>query len=120
MPKINIKVTLKTPEQTINNSYKAIFHPELQEIVYLEDDKTKTTVQLKDSKIQRENANLWMEYPFEEQNSTQGIIKIKDLNKSVLVNIRTKKLIQENKNIEIEYELENENYKYILEEIEWV
>ncbi len=118
MPKINIKVILITPEQSMNNTYKAIFHPELQEIVYLEDDKTKTTIQLKESKLRRENANLWMEYPFEEQNSTQGIIKVKDLNKNILVNIRTKRLIRENKNIEIEYELENENYKYKLEVIE--
>ena len=44
MSKINIKVTLTTPLKTIDNTYKAIFHPELQQIVYLEDDKTKTTI----------------------------------------------------------------------------
>lgn len=118
MPKINIKVSLITPEQSINNTYKAIFHPNSQEIVYLEEDKTKMTIQLKKTKLRREKEDLWMEYSFKEQNITQGIIKIKSLNKSVLVNIKTIKLIQKNKNIEIEYELENENYKYKLEVIE--
>lgn len=118
MSKINIKVTLITPEKLMNNTYKAIFHPELQEIVYLEDDKTKTTVELKTTKLRRENTELWMEYKFEQQNITQGIIKVKDLNKKLLVNIKTTKVTQENKNIEIEYELENENYKYKLEVIE--
>ena len=50
MSKINIKVTLTTPLKTIDNTYKAIFHPELQQIVYLEDDKTKTTIELKNVK----------------------------------------------------------------------
>lgn len=118
MSKINIKVTLTTPLKTIDNTYKAIFHPELQQIVYLEDDKTKTTIELKNVKLRRENKELQMEYPFERQNVTQGMIKVKELNKKLLVNIKTIEVIQKNKNIEIEYKLEDEKYKYKLEVIE--
>ena len=59
-----------------------------------------------------------MEYLFNEQEKTKGIIKIKELNQNLQVNIQTKKINQQNKNIEIEYQLEEESYKYKLEVIE--
>jgi hypothetical protein len=118
MPKINIKITLKTKEQTIENKYKAIFHPETNIIIYQEEDKTKTQFDLRNLRLRRENENLWLEYLFNEQEKTKGIIKIKELNQNLQVNIQTQKINQQNKNIEIEYQLEEESYKYKLEVIE--
>ena len=51
MPKINIKVTLITPEQKEVKQYKAIFHPEENSIMYKEQDKTTTKVNLKYKKL---------------------------------------------------------------------
>ncbi len=118
MPKINIKITLKTKEQTIENKYKAIFHPETNIIIYQEEDKTKTQFDLRNLRLRRENENLWMEYFFKEQEKTRGTIKVKKLKQDLQVNIQTKKIMQQNKNIEIEYQLEDEKYKYKLEVIE--
>ena len=118
MPKINIKITLKTKEQTIENKYKAIFFFFSNIIIYQEEDKTKNQFDLRNLRLRRENENLWLEYLFNEQEKTKGIIKIKELNQNLQVNIQTKKINQQNKNIEIEYQLEEESYKYKLEVIE--
>lgn len=117
MAKITAKVTLVTPTETKKNIYNAIFHQNTQEIIYQEEDKTITKINLKEPRLRRENVNLWMEYVFNQQVSTNGIIKVKDVNQEVLVNIKTSKIKQQNNNIEIEYQLENENYKYKLEVI---
>lgn len=118
MPKINIKITLKTPDTTTENNYKAIFHPETNIIIYQEEDKTKSQFDLRNLRLRRENKSLWMEYLFNEQEKTKGTIKVKELNQSLQVNIQTKKINQQNKNVEIEYQLEDEKYKYKLEVIE--
>lgn len=117
MSKINVKITLTTPETTIEKKYKAIFLTEEKEIIYQEDDKTKTKINLQKLRLERENETLWMEYLFNKQKPTKGTIKIKDLNQQLKLNIQTKKINQQNQNIEIEYQLENENYKYKLEVI---
>lgn len=118
MPKVNIKITFRTPETTTENIYKAIFHQETNVIIYQEQDKTKTKFDLQNLRLRRENENLWMEYVFNEQRITKGIIKVKELNQSLQVNIHTKKINQKSKTVEIEYQLEDENYKYKLEVIE--
>lgn len=118
MPKINVKITLNTPDSTTENIYIAIFHPETNEIIYQEANKTKTRFNLKKLSLERENESLWMKYLFNQQEKTMGTVKIKELNQQLQLNITTAKINQKNQNIEIEYQLEDENYKYKLEVIE--
>lgn len=117
MPKINIKVTLITPEQKEVKQYKAIFHPEENSIMYKEQDKTTTKVNLKYKKLRRENEELLMEYLFDEEKNTKGRVTIKSLNKTLELNLKATKINQVDKNIEINYVLENDEYKYKLEVI---
>lgn len=117
MPKINIKVTLITPEQKEVKQYKAIFHPEENSIMYKEEDKTTTKVNLKYKKLRRENEELLMEYLFAEEKNTKGRVTIKSLNKTLELNLKATKINQVDKNIEINYVLENDEYKYKLEVI---
>ena len=117
MPKINIKVTLITPEQKEVKQYKAIFHPEENSIMYKEQDKTTTKVNLKYKKLRRENEELLMEYLFAEEKNTKGRVTIKSLNKTLELNLKATKINQVDKNIEINYVLENDEYKYKLEVI---
>lgn len=117
MPKIDIKVTLITPEQKEVKQYKAIFHPEENSIMYKEEDKTTTKVNLKYKKLRRENEELLMEYLFDEEKNTKGRVTIKSLNKTLELNLKATKINQVDKNIEINYVLENDEYKYKLEVI---
>lgn len=117
MPKIDIKVTLITPEQKEVKQYKAIFHPEENSIMYKEEDKTTTKVNLKYKKLRRENEELLMEYLFAEEKNTKGRVTIKSLNKTLELNLKATKINQVDKNIEINYVLENDEYKYKLEVI---
>ena len=117
MPKITIKVTLTTPEKTIKGTYNAIFHPEENSIVYKDQDNTTTKINLNEKKLRRENEDLFMEYLFEENKKTKGIVTVKTLKKTLELILNTKKIHQENQNIEINYILENDEYKYKLEVI---
>lgn len=117
MPKINIKVTLITPDLIEEKTYPALFHSTQNQIIYQEKDKTITKVDLAQAKLQRENEELWMEYSFDESMPTTGYVKIKKLNQKVLLNLNTKKIIKEKKKFEINYQVENQDYKYTLEVI---
>lgn len=117
MPTINIKVTLITPQETLEKNYNAIFQPQHNMIVYQEQDKTITKINLKERKLKRENDDVIMYYSFIEKQNTKGIIKIKKLKRELILKINTKKIIQNKNNIEIIYELEKESYCYKLEVI---
>lgn len=117
MPKINVKVTVTTPEERIENKYKAIFYPESREIIYQEEDGTKTKVNLVKAKLRRDNSKLEMEYFFDLKKKTEGTIYVKELQKKLMVKISTKKLKITNDSMEIQYKVEKEDYKYNLEVI---
>ena len=117
MPKINIKVTLITPDLIEEKTYPALLHSTQKQIIYQEKDKTITKVDLAQAKLQRENEELWMEYSFDESMPTTGYVKIKKLNQKVLLNLNTKKIIKEKKKFEINYQVENQDYKYTLQVI---
>ena len=116
MSKITIKVTLITPELTDEETYNAIYHPEENSIIYKEKDKTTTKVSLNERRLRRENEELFMDYLFDEEKNTKGIVTV-SLQKTLELNLNTKKINQVNKNIEINYILENDEYKYKLEVI---
>ena len=115
MSKIQVKVTLLTPEINYVDQYNAIFHPDQNEITYNEKDDTKTKINTKALKLRRENEKLIMEYKFVENSTTVGKVFLKDFSKKIELKINTKKIKQNTNNLEIEYELENEIYKYKIE-----
>ena len=117
MPRLNIKITLTTPEETIENIYNAIFQPDQNIIIYKEKDDTKTKFNLKSLKLRRENKELIMEYLFKQEQLTIGIVEIKSLQKRVELNLKTKKILQSKDKVEIFYQIEEEQYKYKLEVI---
>lgn len=117
MPKINVKITLTTPETITENIYSAIFQPNQNIIIYKEQDATKTKLDMKRLKLRRENDELMMEYLFKPKQSTVGLVEIKSLQKRLELNLTTKEIIQSKNKIEIFYELEKEQYKYKLEVI---
>ena len=117
MSKIQVKVTLLTPEINYVDQYNAIFHPNQNEITYKEKDDTKTKFNLKSLKLRRENKELIMEYLFKQEQSTIGIVEIKSLQKRVELNLKTKKILQSKDKVEIIYQIEEEQYKYKLEVI---
>lgn len=118
MPKINVKVTLVTPDTILEKKYKAIYHPNENKIVYKEENNTMVQLELNDLKLRRENDELWMEYPFTKEKITTGKIMMKSLKKELNLSINTKNIIKEAKNIKIDYQLDSEEYKYQLEVIE--
>ena len=117
MPKITIKVTLITPETTDEKTYNAIYHPEENSIVYKEEDKTTSKIELTNQRLRRENEKIFMEYTFDEEKETKGIVTVKSLQKTLELNLKTRKIDKENQNIEINYVLENDEYKYKLDVI---
>lgn len=117
MPKINIKITLTTPETTMENIYSAIFQPNQNIIIYKEQDGTKAKLDMRKLKLRRENKKLTMEYLFQPKQSTIGMVEIKSLQKKLEFNLKTKEIIKSKNKIEIFYELEEEQYKYKLEVI---
>ena len=86
-------------------------------IVYKEEDKTTSKIELTNQRLRRENEKIFMEYTFDEEKETKGIVTVKSLQKTLELNLKTRKIDKENQNIEINYVLENDEYKYKLEVI---
>ena len=116
MPKIDIFVSLKNSEETIEYKTKAIFAED--SLKFLEKDGTRCIYYYHKNILIRENNKLRMEYIFDDTKETMGNINIKDLAQDITIKIKTKNIKEKNKNIEIEYEIENDNFIYRLEVIE--
>ncbi len=117
MPKIQVKVTLTTPDINDEKIYNAIFHPDENSIVYKEENNTTTKFDLNKMKLRRENKELYMEYQFNEKASTTGKIEVKSINQKLELKLKTKAIIKKQDKIEIEYQVEEDRYKYKLEVI---
>ena len=76
MPTINIKVTLITPEDKLEENYKAILDPEQDIVIYQEADKTITKIDYKEKVLKRENNEIRMYYSFIENKKTKNPHKI--------------------------------------------
>jgi len=115
MPKVKIKVQLKTEE--INDSYETagIINRKTSTITYFEKNNTKVVFNYKNNTLTRSNNELNMEYTFDIENTTYGLIKVKELKQKLEIPIKTNKLSINDKNIKVEYIIENEKYMYYLE-----
>lgn len=119
MPKIKIKVVLKTPDETYKYEVRAILQEEDKLITYKEPttDNTLVKYNYKNDELIRENIQMIMSYKFNQNKTTKGTILMKDLNKIIELNIVTKNVIHNSNNIELKYLVENELYEYKIEVI---
>ena len=113
MPKINIKVTIKSANETISRKCIGIYQDGI--LKYREDDKTKMVFNYNKNELKRETQELLMKFNFD-----KNILKIryKELNMNLDYEIKTNKIKKEHKDIEIKYILENEEFIYRIEAIQ--
>lgn len=106
MPKINIKVSLKSPNENLKNKYIGLYQDDV--LKYFEDADTKMTYYYKTNILKRETKDLIMKFYFDKE-----VIKInyKELDMNMDINIKVNRILIKDKDIEVEYTLENPNEK---------
>lgn len=112
-------MTFKAKVSVINNDenivYTTICKKSNDMIMYIENDKlrTRTTYNYENNVLRRRNDNYKIEYVFDKNKITEGIIETKE--HKVIVKIETKKMKIENDNIEIEFKVEGQAITYKVE-----
>ncbi len=112
-------MTFKAKVSVINNDenivYTTICKKSNDMIMYIENDKlrTRTTYNYDNNVLRRRNDNYKIEYVFDKNKITEGIIETKE--HKVIVKIETKKMKIENDNIEIEFKVEGQAITYKVE-----
>ena len=117
MPKISIKVRLKSEEEDLKYELVGNLNKEKEILTYFEptDEKTKVEYFYKESKLIRSNKALDMTYIFNLNKETEGIIYVKDLNKKLSVKIKTKELVVKENNVRLKFLVENQEFIYNIE-----
>ena len=115
MPKID--VLIRVTNEDSNQEYKttAIITDDINK--YKSNDDTIEIFDYNNFKLTRENKELRMEYEFNKNETTKGMVFAKELNHTVDVNIKTKKIERNNYDIDVEFEVENNTIKYHIEEV---
>lgn len=112
-------MTFKAKVSVINNDenivYTTICKKSNDMIMYIENDKlrTRTTYNYENNVLRRRNDNYKIEYIFDKNKITEGIVETKE--HKVIVKIETKKMKIENDNIEIEFKVEGQAITYKVE-----
>ena len=112
-------MTFKAKVSVINNDenivYTTICKKSNDMIMYIENDKlrTRTTYNYENNVLRRRNDNYKIEYVFDKNKITEGIIETKE--HKVIVKIETKKMKIENDKIEIEFKVEGQAITYKVE-----
>ena len=117
MPKISIKVRLKSEEEDLKYELVGSLNKEKEILTYFEptDEKTKVKYFYKESKLIRRNKALDMTYIFNLNKETEGIINVKDLNRTLSVKIKTKDLVIKEHDIKLKFLVENQEFIYNIE-----
>lgn len=115
MSKIRILVTVNNDESNTTNEFDAIIQD--QTLKYIENKETTVIFSYLKNILIRENNELRMEYSFNENKKTKGIILVKEYNQEINVEVDTKSIKKENNNIEIDFNVENNKFKYKVEVI---
>ena len=103
--KIKVKVTIENKDMKEQSVYNAIYIKEKDIIKYQEKDKTSVTLHKKDNILIRENKDIYMEYPFDESHTTDGILRLKDMDKEFLLILKTQSLVNKENLYKVEYKL---------------
>ena len=115
MSKIRIKVIIKNNESNYEYETDAIIND--NELKYLEENKTKVTYNYDKNHLTRINEDLRLDYIFDNNKETKGLIKVHELNKELPLTIKTEKIEKNKNNIRIDYSIENDKFLYQIEEI---
>ena len=118
MPKFKIKATIENKDEKKITEAIAIYQDDV--IKYKDDDNSTVIYNYKKRKLTRDNEKIKIEYLFNLENETTGLILIKELNKTISLSIITKEIVENNNNIEIEFKLDNDLFKYRIEVVKWV
>lgn len=119
MSKINVRITLKSSDNTYTYEVSAIYKKEEGIIIYQEptDEKTLVKYNYLTQELIRENKEFKMIYQFKKAKETIGTIIMKELNNKLNLNITTTEYLRYSNNITIDYTVENEKYNYKIEVI---
>lgn len=118
MPRFKIKATIENKDEKKITEAIAIYQDDV--IKYKDEDNSTVIYNYKKRKLTRDNEKIKIEYIFNLENETTGLILIKELNKTISLSIITKEIVENNNNIEIEFKLDNDLFKYRIEVIKWV
>ena len=103
--KKTIKVKIENRDIKLDNKYKAIYIPDSKTIKYKEGTKTNVTLDLENNILIRENNDIYMEYIFEEDKVTDGVLKLKKDNKDFVLLTKTIKLEKQDNYFKVKYKL---------------
>lgn len=115
MPRFKIKATIENKDEKKITEAIAIYQDDV--IKYKDEDNSTVIYNYKKRKLTRDNEKIKIEYIFNLENETTGLILIKELNKTISLSIITKEIVENNNNIEIEFKLDNDLFKYRIEVI---
>lgn len=115
MPKININVTITSLDTKTNFTTVAIISDGLMK--YREPNNTLVIFNYAEKSLTRDNEELKMNYIFDREKDTNGILYIKELKKEMNVKIKTKNIKIENNDIDIKFNIEENEFQYRIEEI---
>ena len=103
--KIKVRVLIENSNIKEEFIYKAIYLYDKDIIKYQEKDKTNVTLNRKDNILIRENNNIYMEYKFNKEHTTDGILLLKDIDKEFLLIIKTLLLEKSDNKYKVQYKL---------------
>ncbi|MBE6157665.1 MAG: hypothetical protein E7160_02605 [Firmicutes bacterium] len=114
MPKLKLKIDLSSQEEKSKYELIGNLNKEKNILTYFEptEEKTKVEYLYDENILRRSNSSLDMEYRFDTNKETEGIITVKDLNKTLYVKLKTIKLEINDHNIKIKFSVENQEFVY--------
>ena len=115
LSKIRIKITIKNNETNYEYETDAILKDNI--LKYLENNNTKVLYNYDKNHLTRINEELRMEFKFDKNNKTKGIVTVHDINKEIPLTIKTNNIERINNNIVIDYSIENDQFLYKIEEL---
>ena len=115
MPKLDVLISVKSNDSNLEYKTTAILTEEI--IKYKSEDNTTEMFDYTNNRLTRENSELRMDYVFDLNKETKGIVFVKELNRELEVNIKTNKIERNKNDIEIEFVVEDNTIKYHIEVI---
>lgn len=115
MPKLDVLISVKSNDSNLEYKTTAILTEDI--IKYKSEDNTTEIFDYTNNKLTRENSELRMDYVFDLNEETKGIVFVKELNRELEVNIKTNKIERNKNDIEIEFVVEDNTIKYHIEVI---
>lgn len=95
MNKIMAKIVVISNDIPMEEEIECLFDKEKQVIQYVENGNTKVILDIFNNRLIRENNEIYMNYLFDMDKTTDNEVLIKELNKIININIKTEKIIND-------------------------